>query len=573
MTESRSRLSLSAPRVVFPAVGALQGLAIYCLADVAPARDYGVGLLLAAFLAPWLGLLAWRPGRAGEAALAGLGFALLAGGLGAWAGLRFGPADNGLRVTLFAAAGSIAGVAYAFLQRRHGEPEQAPEDATRLLVALKTLAIGWLFAGILYAVLQLWIGLFKLIGIVAFERVFEAQAFVYPALFGTAALGIAVVHEWPAVRRAVRWLLAALVRLLAPILALAVVVFAAALPFTGLSTLWATGHATSLLLAIQLTALVFAHLVAEAAGRGETTARPLGWLIAVELLLLPVLAALALYALYVRIGQHGPTMERLVALVAASLTAAAALWAALATLIGRFAWTPWLARANPALLALAGLAAAALLTPLLDPWGLAAKAQYARLAGDAVAAEAFDFGYLKFELGRQGKAALARIRANPALADKPEIARRLTLLDRSGYYGDWKLAAKSPEAQARILGGLGSFVSLTPADMAVPEALERLVFDRYGALLEACDAPGRCHLLALNMDGDDEVEFVLLVADRYGGVVLFDRRGAGWRGIARGEEYFQETDAPALRAGAVATATPTYKDLLIGGRRFGFTED
>jgi hypothetical protein len=199
-------------------------------------------------------------------------------------------------------------------------------------------------------------------------------------------------------------------------------------------------------------------LVAEAASRGELGARALVWLVAAELLVLPVLAGLSFYALHLRIDQHGLTVERLLALIAAVLTALVTCWSTLSVILGRFDWTRTIVRANPAFLGLIALAAVAVLTPLLDPWSLSARVQYARLVDGGVGVKAFDFGYLKFKLGRHGRARLAEIRENDRLGSDPEIAKSLAVIDASNFIFEWQHFVRSGKRPLALLGALDSFL-------------------------------------------------------------------------------------------------------------------
>jgi hypothetical protein len=53
----------------------------------------------------------------------------------------------------------------------------------------------------------------------------------------------------------------------------------------------------------------------------------------------------------------------------------------------------------------------ALATPIANPWAISAQSQYQRLADGRVSAEEFDYGYLRFSLGRYGEDALDRLLA------------------------------------------------------------------------------------------------------------------------------------------------------------------
>ncbi len=180
MTDRRPDFSFASPRLLFPIVGLIQGIALYVLDELdtlvhspvpgvrlpeAPAEAFGVGLNLALYLAPWLALLAWRAGRTAEVAVWGLGTGFVLAALGAWSALRFGDLKGDALEILIVAGIVTAVIAFAFLERRIADQSDGPQDLNGIAVALKTFVIGWAFAGILFLVLQLWGALFELIGI------------------------------------------------------------------------------------------------------------------------------------------------------------------------------------------------------------------------------------------------------------------------------------------------------------------------------------------------------------------------------------------------------------------------
>jgi hypothetical protein len=130
--------------------------------------------------------------------------------------------------------------------------------------------------------------------------------------------------------------------------------------------------------------------------------------------LLVPLVGVAAWGLALRIGQHGLTPDRIVAaacVLVGAVHAAGYAWAAASSVRGG-AWMTPLERTN-----LLGAVTAAglillLFSPVLDPARLSVMDQTARLArGDVTPAE-FDYAFLRFESGRVGEAALAKLAAS-----------------------------------------------------------------------------------------------------------------------------------------------------------------
>ncbi len=177
--------------------------------------------------------------------------------------------------------------------------------------------MGALFAGALWTVLFLWMRLFDLIGIEVFEDLFTDEWFAYPVTGGALAYGLAAGRESERILATLRGLTQSLFRALLPLVAGGTLAFLLSLPFTGLAPLFATQRAAAILLAW---VAAFALLLNAVYLDGTTPppyARTLRLLAESGVLALPLLAAIAGYALQLRTAQYGLTPERFVAFVSA----------------------------------------------------------------------------------------------------------------------------------------------------------------------------------------------------------------------------------------------------------------
>lgn len=289
--------------------------------------------------------------------------------------------------------------------------DHAWNNAVVLGFALQFIALGW-------AVLGLWAGLFVLVKVRLFADTFTAPAFVCMATGLMAGLGVLLARGQPRPLRLMLQLVLALYRLLLPLLALVVVLFVAFLPFTGVQPLWETRKAAPLLMGVLLCLLVFVNAVYQDGSR-QTAPYPaaLRALIAAALALMPVLAALALWAVALRVRQYGWTHERIWALTIAGVLMLYALgyaWAALERDAG--AWLQRIARINPAMSWLVMALLVLLHTPLLDPYRIGAASQYHRLVDGTQAPTLQALQDLRFDHGRHGLVALQRLQGVPAFA-------------------------------------------------------------------------------------------------------------------------------------------------------------
>jgi hypothetical protein len=275
----------------------------------------------------------------------------------------------------------------------------------------------WLFVGIVLMMTWLLASLFQLIKIDLLHDLLMKNWFwrmLVGLAFG-AALGLLREHD--AVVRLLQRVVATVLAVLAPVLALGLALFLIALPFTGLQALWdATSATTPLLLSCAVGALILANAVI---GNRilEERRNPLLRYGAMVLgaVILP-LAVLAAVATGLRVFQYGYTPERLwaVVFVGIALLYGAAYLGSLIT--GRIAWT---SRVRPANLALAfflcGLGLL-LATPLVSFNAISTRDQVARLESGRTNAEKFDWRALAFDFGKPGRDALARLGKSPNAA-------------------------------------------------------------------------------------------------------------------------------------------------------------
>ena len=285
----------------------------------------------------------------------------------------------------------------------------------------------WVFVAIVFALAWLLALLFDLIKIDFLKELLEKDWF-WRSLIGLAfgaALGLLREHD--GVVRLLQRVVAMVLAVLAPVLAVGLVLFMLALPFTGLNALWeATKSTTPILLFCVVGALILANAVIGNAPDQERRFPLLRYgAMGLAAVMLP-LAVLAAVAIGLRIGQYGFTPERLWAVVFVAL---ACLWGAaylVALVLGRLDWA---ARVRPMNLVLAFLVcgvALVLATPIVTFNAISTRDQLARLESGKVTPEQFDWRALAFDFGAPGRAALKKLQtsANPAIKTRAnEVAK------------------------------------------------------------------------------------------------------------------------------------------------------
>lgn len=526
---------------LLPVVGLLQGLALHLLLRGAPAGlpawvtapgPYALALLAASLLPLSLMLALGRwPARLLWPWLAGA-TALLAAMAWHDAGPYSADAADPPSARLVVCAIGIVFLGHHLLgataRARHWPPayadcfEQAWHDSLRLVLA-------FLFLGAFWLVLQAGAALFSLIGLEGLERLVNRRSFALPASGLILGLGLALLGLRERLSLALRTVLLTLLAWLTPLLALLVAGFLLALPVTGLQRLWGTEFATvgllgaSALLVILVNAVHQDGLVVATAPRLQALGARLG------ALTLPVLAGLALWALWLRIDQYGLTPERVLGAAAALMAALYALGYAVAAL--RPEMTP-LGPVNHGLAWLGLLLLALLNTPLLSPERLSLENQLARLERGTTSPDRFDTRLFQARLGEAGRAALAR----PPLSTLPQ---------------------RRDEGPAPAVPRLPVLRHIPPGLTVPPDFLAQ-EGERLGLRCSnGCDLA----MLDLNGDGTPEV----LVGPSLT-MEVWQRRETRWLQLGTLRRCTPEL-VESMRGGDLRLEAPAWRDVVVAGQR------
>ena len=417
-------------RLVYMLIGAIAGLSVWALVDVLPdvMPNARMMLLISAAGFGFFGILAalLGPVSAVRAAVAALAMALPAALLLLWASFRYNTAaafmDRGYGSGAFLYLLAIgAPFVIAALHRRGGWRHYgALFDAAWNLVV--RVAAGWLFAGVVWLVLLLSDQLLGLVNIGIIKDLIALAPVPYLVTGIALGLGLSIVHE---LRDYVSPFLAIqLLRALLPALLLVLAVFIAALPLRGLANLFGQFSAAATLIAVTLAGVT---LITTAIHRDDgMSVQGRGMLLATRVLsgLLPVPAALALWAVWLRVDQYGLTPNRMAAGIAAGVALAYAL-AYAAALVTQGNWRRHQRSVNK-WMALATLVISALwLTPLLNPERLSTASQISRAQAGA-AHEDLPLWEMAHEWGIAGQRGLNRLEAAAKAAGNEDMLAQIS---------------------------------------------------------------------------------------------------------------------------------------------------
>ena len=428
-----------------------------------------------------------------------------------------------------------------------------------------------LFVGIMWLVLWLGASLFMLLKLNFLQDLLQKPWFYIPVTAFAFSSAFHITDVRPGIVRGIRTLLLVLMSWLLPLATLIVLGFVASLPLTGLAPLWATGHATAVLLGAAAVLVVLINAAFQNGEIASQLARILRGSARVAAVLLLPIVLIAIYSLSLRVGDYGWTTDRVIAaacLLVASCYAGGYTWAAMSR-------GDWLQRVAPTNVSTAFLVLAVLLAmflPVADPARVSVGSQLARLESGAVSPAKFDFDYLKFSGERYGWKALQKLKGY-AGADAPLVHAQVMTTLAKQYQGD----QEPPDASAiEIADNLTvwpkgvllpkSFLDQTWGDIKfrwlVPECLR--LKDR------KCDA----HLI--DFSGDGKAEILLMGQRHAGSALLMQSENGAWNVVGSLDRVFvacRDEIQKNLAAGTYRLAPPLIQDIEIAGQKIHITQN
>jgi Domain of unknown function (DUF4153) len=449
-------------------------------------------------------------------------------------------------------AGAVAG-------RRMASYHDIFETASKLLIQF---AFAVVFVAISWLVLVLGGELFNLIKLDFLKKLLLESWFVIPVITFAFAYALHITDVRPAIVRGIRSLVLVLLSWILPIAVLLIGGFLLALPFTGLGALWATKSATALLLASSAVLVVLINAAYQDGESAQDVAAPIRFSARIAAVLLLPLVIIAAYALSLRVGQYGWTVDRLVAafyLLMAASFAVGYFWAAMRG-------SPWLARVaqvNVVAAFILLILMLAIFSPLLDPARISVNSQMAQLASGKIPADTFDYEYLRFEGKRFGSEALKKLAAGKTGKDAALIARKAqAALDKDTR---WQKPMATDKA------ALAANISVWPKGAVLPASfLEqdwKKINEDYSMPDCLRDRSATCDGILLDIDADGRTE-VIIPTDMNASVIGQDKDGLWHRmGVIDNLEACSK-DIEAIKNGSYTLTPSLLRDIQIGDVRY-----
>ena len=384
-----------------------------------------------------------------------------------------------------------------------------------LLVAALSLAL----VGGVAILLALWAALFAILGIDALAETFTEPWFALPAAGIVFGVGTMLFRRRDGLIDGIVGLVESLGRYLLPVVLLIVAVFLVTLPFVSVGALWDTGLGSRILIALGAIAVLLIGI----AYRPDADLRYPGSVqlaVTAVVVVLPILPALAMTGILIRVNQYGWTVSRCWAFVFAGILALFSfgyLWGVIRNLAE---WPRVISAVN---VSMACLVLAVLLlqnTPVLDFRAISARSQLARVESGKIGPERFDFHHALRELARPGHLAAEQLVAELGFDPRQQMAVTEYVpegdmdIQPSGGVVLRKSDAEPPERD------IWAEVSYWPEPFAVPDGVREAI-DEDLWLLSRTEHPT---IMQVDLDSDPASgEYVLL------GMIKHEFRG--WREI------------------------------------------
>ncbi|PSL19651.1 DUF4153 domain-containing protein [Shimia abyssi] len=322
---------------------------------------------------------------------------------------------------------------------------------------------AWLFVGVVWAVVFLSDALLQIVGATVIDDVLDIPV-VPHVLSGVAlGLGLAVVHE---MRDYVSpYLLLRLLRLLVPVMLLVVGVFVSAAALRGTGAMFDELSVAATLLAVALGVISLVSVALDKCDEDAVTISWMRWATGALALLLPALAGLAGYAVWLRVAQYGWTPPRLMASTITGVVGVYAVTYAVSVLL-RGRWMEHIRQANIVIAGGILLLSAVWMTPVLNVEAISARSQMARIVNGNVAPEDAALWEFANRWGRPGKAVLADLEARDDTS-----AELVAAIEKARSQANSVYQAPVTETQSELSAELRAMIRVLPDEAALSVAM------------------------------------------------------------------------------------------------------
>ncbi|MCA1323432.1 DUF4153 domain-containing protein [Herbaspirillum seropedicae] len=423
------------------------------------------------------------------------------------------------------------------------------------------IALALLFNLMLWLVLSTGAALFNLVKLGFLQQLLGKPWFNIPVFALAFASALHLTDVRPAIIAGVRKLLLTVLSWLLPLCTVIVVGFLGSLAVTGLEPLWQTRHASAVLLGTCAMLVVLINVLYQD-GLAPESRRLVNALLRLACLLPLPLAALGIYALWLRVAQYGWTVDRITAALSMLVAALYAIGYAMAA-VRRHQPMTLLAQTN-VFASLAILAIfVAVLSPLADPARIAVADQLPRLLAGKTASGDFDARFWRFDSERYGVQALRTLEQSPGEQGQWLRQAAQQALRRTHKWESDTVAVAAADLKGNLRAQPSG--SVLPPGFAATDWKKRQPAGFYE--LPAClrQRGVMCDLYTVHLP--EQAHPYVLLFDERGAPSLFFSDQDGWRMVGHFDvaPSCRQLIRQAAAKGMLMWQRPPPHDLLVGG--------
>ncbi|MFP2470457.1 DUF4153 domain-containing protein [Pseudescherichia vulneris] len=414
--------------------------------------------------------------------------------------------------------------------------------------------------GLFWLILLLWAKLFEMVDITLFNKIFFDSGWFFAVVTGAISALTVILTQHQAKRMAaIQNLLTLLASWLLPLLSLLTLSFIVVLPFVGLERLSHQLSAAGLLNCLALMSLFLVVIVFGPERNVQRYPSGLRYLIYASILVLPLYALLASWALWLRVDQYGWTPERLYAVLITCITLVWTIGYCVSLLFNRHDPFRLQDKVVPGVFLLMLIFLILLRTPLLDVWKISVNDQMSRYQSGKITAEQVSL-YLFSQAGKRGQQALQTLQQDEKFMAVPQRRQELNML----------LAPRGKMDSAVTQAQLKDNVDVMPADVH-PDAQLWVAIGKEQYLSMAClRSKEECLLVSQDLNHDGQPEWVLYQFTQ-GTAVIYRHTAQGWTMAGESRKFptslTKDELLNALGQNKVLTVKKEWDDLSIFGER------
>ncbi|WP_165725200.1 DUF4153 domain-containing protein [Pseudoalteromonas sp. SA25] len=434
-----------------------------------------------------------------------LPFSLLLSLLGAYVGFQQEPQEyvsNNTLMSVFIFTSLIAGFKSLMYIQQFGSSENVSYSRLFKLSWRNFIIFGecWLFVLIFWGILNLGAALFDILDIEFFSELLRNEWFWIPTLTLAFAFASVIFRKLLNIEDNIAFLLQTLIKFLLPVLSVISLGFLATLPFTGLNKLWETGSGSLLVMWLQVLTLFFVNTVY----KDDSSVRPyhmlLHRLVFISVALLPVYSVISAYGIYLRVEQHGLTVDRCWGILIWFLLACFSFSYLVGIITKRDNWLEPLSKINIVMGWVVLVSMLAVNSPLLNFQILSTNSQIARLDADKVTIEKFDYYYFEHSLGRQGYLAMQLLKQKIETSHPEQYA----IIDRMYVNNEFALTLEHT---------VDDFIERSvfwPSQALIPQGLIEAVFSEQHFYDRNSLKEHTYYFIGMDLNKDDDLDFIVI---------------------------------------------------------------